>query len=196
MPDRLLHPARRWRTLRRLRARGVPRRVLFVCHGNICRSPYAQGSFERSLPRVVRRRIQVHSAGFVGPGRASPPEAVIVAAQRGVDLLGHRASLLTSGHKQTDWVFVMNCAQRRAVRRRLGRADVLLLGDLDPRPIDTRTVPDPVDRSQEVFEAVYARIDRCVGQIAHAIFRDEAVTSLGEPCYDGVGSEDSGQSPW
>jgi protein-tyrosine-phosphatase len=42
------------------------------------------------------------------------------------------------------------------------RADVIVLGDLDPEPITRRAIQDPVEQPASVFEESYARIDRCL----------------------------------
>src|SRR6266700_3534397 len=91
-PDRLLHPLRRRTASRALRARPWPRTILVVCHGNICRSPFAAGLLARALGPAGTR---VASAGFVGPGRPAPAEGSIAAARRGIDLSRHRSQLLT-----------------------------------------------------------------------------------------------------
>ena len=64
-----------------------------------------------------------------------------------------------------------NPAQRREVCDRFGRArrDVLVLGDLDPERVETRTIRDPVERPPAVFEQTYARIERCVRELARAL---------------------------
>jgi protein-tyrosine-phosphatase len=46
---------------------------------------------------------------------------------------------------------------------------VILLGDLDPRAIDTRAIHDPVDQPLAAFEQSYARIERCVEALAGAL---------------------------
>jgi hypothetical protein len=55
---------------------------------------------------------------------------------------------------------------RRQFRRRAG---VLLLGDLDPGPIRTRAIRDPVEQPVQVFREVYARIDRCLEELVRAL---------------------------
>jgi protein-tyrosine-phosphatase/predicted ATP-grasp superfamily ATP-dependent carboligase len=66
--------------------------VLFVCKGNICRSPFAAAYARTLLPPSV----EVRSAGYYpAPNRRSPEEAVAVARELGVDLSGHRSSVLT-----------------------------------------------------------------------------------------------------
>ncbi|MFW6193280.1 MAG: hypothetical protein ACOC83_07315, partial [Gemmatimonadota bacterium] len=91
LPDRVLHPLRRRRARREVRTSAFAGPVLFVCQGNICRSPYAAGAFLRALPDGWRTRVAVSSAGFVGPGRGSPTTALRVASRRGVDLTAHRS---------------------------------------------------------------------------------------------------------
>ena len=64
-------------------------------------------------------------------------------------------------------IVVMEAAQQRSICERFGRrpADVLILGDLDPAAVDTRTIYDPVNDGVEVFEQVYDRIARCVREL-------------------------------
>ena len=163
--ERLLHPWRRRAALRRLGHASVPRTVLFVCHGNICRSPYAAAVARKLLPATVA----VESAGFVGPDRPSPPEAVAVAAERGLDLVPHRSQLIEIEHlRDVDLVIVMDEQQRHRLvdARPVIAGRVVLLGDLDPVPIAQRAVPDPVEQPADVFRTCYDRIDRCVGALA------------------------------
>src|SRR2546428_8440325 len=91
-PTRLLHPWRRRAARRALSAR-APRSILVVCHGNICRSPFAAVLLQRALGPAG---IRVHSAGFIGPNRPSPPEAVTAAARYGVNLSDHPSRVLTA----------------------------------------------------------------------------------------------------
>lgn len=169
--ERLLHPARHRRALARLRRHRMPRGVIFVCHGNICRSPYAEGVFRARLGAGVASVIRVSSAGFIGPNRPSPRHAVDEAAARGVDLGDHRATLLSAGElRQAELVLVMEPAQVYALRERFPTtATVLVLGDLDPRPDGGRHIIDPVDQPRAVFAASYERIDRCVAVLVKAL---------------------------
>jgi hypothetical protein len=65
----------------------------------------------------------------------------------------------------------MEPAHARSIIVGFGRSpgDVVVLGDLDPEPIITRAVTDPVQGPPELFSAVYARIERCVGSLASAL---------------------------
>lgn len=168
-PSWLLHPLLRRRALEALRQRPRPTRVLVVCHGNICRSPFAAALLARDLAPAG---VHVESAGFMGPGRPCPREAVTAAARWGVDLSAHSSTLLTAVRaRSADLVVVMDAAQGRAVCDWFGRwrRDVLVLGDLDPAPITARAIRDPVEQSIDVFVETYARIERCTTAVAQAL---------------------------
>lgn len=170
--DRAFHPGRRARARRRLRARGPVREILVVCYGNICRSPYAAARFRGRLGGEEASAVDVRSAGFFGPDRPSPPEAVEEAGRRGVDLASHRSRTLgVEDIVRADVVFVMDDGQRRrldvgllrAVEAEDVRPLVLVLGDLDPLPPPSRRgILDPFGADADTFRAVYERIDRCV----------------------------------
>lgn len=165
-PERLLHPLRRRKVLEALRARPRPERVLVLCHGNICRSPFAGARLAQELAPLG---IAVQSAGFVGFNRPAPSDALAPAQRLGVDLSAHRSRLLTAEvARNATLIVVMEQSQRRLVCERFGRSarDVVLLGDLDPEAVETRSIRDPLDQGSDVFQIVYARIARCVRELA------------------------------
>ena len=167
-PDRWWHPVRR-RAARAAVAARRPGSVLLVCHGNLCRSPFAAAALLRALTGTG---IAVASAGFVGPGRRPPPDAVAAAARHGVDLSGHRSRLVDPASvRGAGLVVVMDTDQQRAICSRFGVPlhGVVVLGDFDPGRIETRTVRDPLNAPPAVFEAVYTRIDACAGVLADAL---------------------------
>ena len=172
VPERVAHPWRRRSAVRRLAGTPPPWSILFVCHGNICRSPYAAAVARRELPPTVT----VASAGFIGMDRPSPPEAVATAAERGSDLIPHRSRPISrDALRDSTLIIVMDAEQRR----RLLSAEwtvtlpVILLGDLDPEPITERTIPDPVDQPVGAFRSCYERIDRCMGTLI-GLWREHA----------------------
>jgi protein-tyrosine phosphatase len=168
-PDRLLHPLRRRKALEALRARPRPKSVLVLCHGNICRSPIAAALLARALEPFG---IQVQSGGFIGFNRPVPAEAITAAKRHRVELAEHRSRLVTAELvRAADLIVVMEPAQGRHVCERFGRTplDVFILGDLDPDGVETRTIRDPVNQPVDVFEQTYARIARCVEELASAL---------------------------
>jgi protein-tyrosine-phosphatase len=109
------------------------------------------------------------SAGFIGAGRSSPPDAIAAAADLGIDLSGHRSRLVTPDDIRTaELIVVMTAEQAAGVRARFAHMapPVIVLGDLDPLPIAARAIRDPWNKPRHVFDECYARIDRCVGALA------------------------------
>ncbi len=142
---------------------GAIQEVLFVCYGNVCRSPYAA-----ALLAARRPGLGVHSAGLeAGEGRAAEPTARRVAAGRGVSLEPHRAHRLAAPDLQrADLVLVMEGRHVDAVLRAWpeARPKLRLLGDY--RAAAPFRIPDPWGESDEVFAAVFARIEAAVARLA------------------------------
>lgn len=151
----------------------APRSILVICLGNICRSPYAEHRLTDELARAGLDDVRVVSAGFILPGRSSPEAARRVAARRGLDLENHRSRVVTPEMaRAADVTLVMAPGQLRQLRQVAGAepgGPSIVLGDLDPSPIDRRTIVDPYDQSDDVFEAVYERIDRCCRRLVEAL---------------------------
>jgi protein-tyrosine phosphatase len=167
--DRWLHPSRHRRVEERLRHATRPRSIVVVCHGNICRSPYLAAVLHQALPD-----IEISSAGLVGPGRPVPDHSETVATRRGLDLSSHRSRLLSwEILRRADLVIVMDAKQERYVTHSLRfPADrVLIAGDLDPVAEGPRAIRDPWNQSLEVFEASFARLDRCAESLARILSR-------------------------
>jgi low molecular weight protein-tyrosine phosphatase len=173
LPDALLHPRRRRAAHTQLQ-NARPRSVLFICHGNICRSPFAAAVFARLNPRIGSRRITAASAGFIGLGRTPPARALSAGLRRGLDISAHRSDVITQERlRSADLVVVMSAEQARTIRAHVGGVSsrVLVLGDLDPVPITRRAIADPWGGSDAAFDASYDRIDRCVRELVRIIQR-------------------------
>lgn len=173
-PDRLLHPFRARHALAALPPLGPGDHILVLCHGNICRSPYAAATLTRALASGGTQGIVVESAGFVGPGRPMPAAGLDVAASRGFDLSTHRAQLLSKELvASARLILVMDPLQRSLLAERgVPKHPVLLLGDFDVEPIATRAIRDPWDQPASVFAEVFTRLERCtaaVGAGIHAV---------------------------
>jgi protein-tyrosine phosphatase len=164
----MVHPLLRRRAHAALREGAPFGAVMFVCLGNVCRSPYAEFSFRRFLPEPLAPLIRVASSGFIGPGRNPPEDAQAVAAERSVLMREHESQVLTRGMvAQHDLIVVMEPGQRSAILRQFGRRNgtVIVLGDLDPENARLRRIRDPWGRSDQAFRDSFARIDRCLGEL-------------------------------
>jgi len=117
--------------------------VLFVCAGNICRSPMAEG-FSRKLLEPLSDDFGVSSAGIMGwEGSAATAESISAASERGIDISSHVAhKLAPSDVARADLVVCMAREHRDATLKMAPSAGgktftlkelVRLLEDL-PRP--------------------------------------------------------------
>ncbi len=165
--DAVMFERRRRRAQKRLRALR-PERIVFVCLGNICRSPFA----ERWLAATSERALIVESAGFIGPGRPPPPEALSAARRHDIDHSDHRSRVVdpeTIG--QADVVFVFDRGNEKRLRDAFPRLKdrVIWLGDLDLRWTGRRPIVDPWGKDQRDFDEAFARIARCVDEVDRLI---------------------------
>ncbi len=134
-------------------------RVLFVCMGNICRSPLAQGVFENVLRREgLEDEVFVDSAGTGHWHVGSPPDerALSAASLRGLDLSAQRARQIAREDCQTfDYILTMDEENYRAVAALCheGRAEVRPFLDYAPSRAE-KEVPDPFYGGPEGFEHV------------------------------------------
>jgi protein-tyrosine phosphatase len=145
--------------------------IVFVCLGNICRSPLADGALRHE---VARRGLgwTVDSAGTGGwhAGDAPDKRAIAVAARHGVDIAGLRArQVRVDDFTGFDLILAMdhdNLAGLHAIAPRAHRADVRLALDL----VEGRTgqaVVDPYYGDARGFDATWADAQA----IAHAVLR-------------------------
>jgi protein-tyrosine phosphatase len=142
-------------------------RVLFVCLGNICRSPLAEGHFRHLVEAEgLADRFEIDSAG-TGPwhvGKAPDTRMRSTARGRGLDLDALRARQLQRRDLH-DWdhVFVMDKANLHDTLALDPDGDhgtrVRLYREFDPTP-ETYQVPDPYSGGREGFENVYDIVER------------------------------------
>ena len=169
LPDRVLHTRRHLAVRQLLSTLNPPRKILVICYGNVCRSPYLMAVLQRALPNVT-----VLSAGFVGADRPVPQPSLIISADRGLDLSTYRSRPLSqSAFENTDLVIVMDSDQARQITRMfpISRARIVVAGDLDPHFEESRAILDPWNRSSDVFELSFDRLDRCAVTLVSSIRR-------------------------
>lgn len=133
-------------------------RVLFVCLGNICRSPLAQGVFEGVLRREgLEDEVYVDSAGTGAWHIGSPPDerALSAASLRGVDISSQRARRIAPEDCQNfDYVLTMDEENYRAVAS-LCQGSAVVRPFLDFATDSPETaVPDPYYGGPDGFERV------------------------------------------
>ena len=150
------------------------RRVLFVCMGNICRSPTAEGVFRKLLAeRAPELDVDIDSAGTHGfhDGAAPDPRACRAAERRGVDLKGLRARRVTAqDFEEFDLVLAMD-EQNREFLLEICPAEyrhrIRLLLEFAPH-LERRDVPDPYYGGSTGFEHVLDLVEEAAaGLLEH-----------------------------
>jgi protein-tyrosine phosphatase len=151
-------------------------RILFVCMGNICRSPTAEGVMRSLLPAEgLGDRIELDSAGTGGWHAGAPPDerASEAARRRGVALAGAARQVVAEDFDRFDLLLAMD---RENLRELLymapnddARAKVRLLREFDPTSVATGEldVPDPYYGGAHGFEHVLDLVEAaCRGLLA------------------------------
>lgn len=138
-------------------------KILFVCLGNICRSPTAEGVLRsiaaREFPQLS---LEIDSAGTARYHVGEPPDrrTIAVARRRGYDLAGLRARVVTrEDFERFDYILAMDRANLAELERRRppgSRAKLALFLSFAPGQADE--VPDPYHGGVEEFEFV---LDLC-----------------------------------
>lgn len=141
-------------------------RILFVCLGNICRSPTAEVVFRAAVQRAgLGPRLQVDSAGTGEWHTGSPPDyrAIAHAAKRGYDLKPLRARQVSiADFDRFHWILAMdgsNLDHLQAMRPPDFGGHLGLFLELAPQ-LELREVPDPYDGGPEGFERMLDLIER------------------------------------
>jgi len=160
-------------------------RILFVCMGNICRSPTAEGVFRRLvLQRAPELDLEIDSAGTHGYHVGEPPDprAVAAAARRGVDLRAIRARQVEDADfARFDLILAMDRLNREILRERSPAEFVerIRLFTRFAGRGDVEDVPDPYYGGPLGFERVLDLVE----EASEGLLRE--VIALGQPVRRG-----------
>ena len=142
-------------------------KFLFVCTGNTCRSPMAQGIFRKYLAEKLECEVdyldkmgyKVSSAGIMD--MASSPasvEAIVACAAKGIDIKAHRSRALSQELiEDNDFIFAMSRMHRERVTvlsQEAASKCFLIAEDKD--------IPDPIGQGQQVFDSCAELIEKAV----------------------------------
>jgi len=136
--------------------------VLFVCMGNICRSPLAEAAFRAEAVRAGLE-VEIDSAGTGGWHQGEPPDrrAQTVASRHGIDISRYRARQVRPGDfDRFDHIVALdrqNLAELKALRPEGARAQLSLLFDHVPGR-EGEAVADPYYGNEAHFEITWSDV--------------------------------------
>jgi protein-tyrosine-phosphatase len=161
-----------YRVRNRARAAAAVRtaeKVLFVCYGNILRSPFAS-SYLREKAAAEGRTVVVRSTGmYHRTGRAADPRGIAAGRRWDVDLSSHRSTRIDRA--VVDWadvIFVMDRRNLHDLQQQFPEAahKAFLLGAVEPGAATDVEIPDPYSGGYELTERAYARIAGAIDRVA------------------------------
>lgn len=153
-----------------------PTKVLFVCTGNICRSPLAHAVFQNMIhSRGVQKEFEVESAGTHGyhVGENADPRMRSTAARRGVPFSHPARKLIQSDLEYYDVIFAMDRSHYDRLMHMAASAKnpakIHMFREFDPLGDAAMDVPDPYYGGQNGFDDVFDIVERSSERILDAL---------------------------
>lgn len=169
------------------------KKIMFICSGNTCRSPLAEGLFKKYLQENNITDIEVSSAGVGAfPGDAVSINSILVASNRGVDISDHRARNINPEHLlTTDLFFCMSESHKSVLLRHCNEEKIIVLN-----------IGDPFGRPIEVYEECAKQLESQFSKILETIQNTTVIREMTEvdikeiaelekECFSEPWSEDS-----
>ncbi|MGD0508495.1 MAG: low molecular weight protein-tyrosine-phosphatase [Terriglobales bacterium] len=149
------------------------RSFLFVCFGNIMRSPMCEALMRHELIRSPQVQVTVTSAGLnATPGKQAHPWGIAAAQQFGVSLEGHRARLLNAEMvNQADVIFAMDYQNQVELfcRYPSAREKVFMLSAYAGPDYHSVEIRDPFYGNQEETTRCYRILQTCVYNLVSSL---------------------------
>ena len=162
---------------KRARPPDTARTLLFVCFGNIMRSPMCEALMNRVSTALANQQISAISAGLnATPGRPAHPWAIAAAGELDISLEHHRARLLSPEMvDKADAIFAMDHQNLVQLMSRYPRAKnrIFMLSAFADEDYGSVEIRDPYYEGREGTRNCYAILDTCIRNLA---------ASLHQPC--------------
>lgn len=144
-----------------------PFEICFVCLGNICRSPLAEGVFQALINnKGLENQIVIHSAGTGHWHVGSPPDARMqaTAREKGIQLTSRAQQIQAGDIRRFDLILAMDQSNLEAMEYlcspEMAAKKIRLFRSFDPEVDDDLDVPDPYYGRDDGFEHVFQIVHR------------------------------------
>jgi len=145
-------------------------KVLFVCLGNICRSPAAEGAFKKAIKDAgLENRFEIDSSGTGNYHIGDLPHTITrsVAKERGIVLDHHARQFKGADFGKFDYIMAMDSTNYHDILMHAvsdeDRSRVFLFREFDPEVDGSPDVPDPYFGGQDGFYKVQDIVERTAG---------------------------------
>jgi protein-tyrosine-phosphatase/predicted ATP-grasp superfamily ATP-dependent carboligase len=147
--------------------------LLFVCYGNIMRSPFAGKLFQQKIANSPLEKLRVDSFGFHQiENRSAKPQCVEMAKNWQIDLSGHSSKWLKESHcmNKNAIVIILDKKNEALLQAYYPEINYISLADLIPRTMGFHhEIKDPYDMPASYLKTCYELIDASVDELLNMI---------------------------